>query len=96
MNTEQNETGTVMVDIPEDMTFSEIRTILTAIRDATGQEIDMGVTLPNTFSFYGITENQSDFIYATLVSVFGEGFVQDSLGYCYDNDFQEDEEEDGE
>lgn len=96
MEATQNDTGTVMVDIPEDMTFSEIRTILTAVRDATGQEIDMGVTLPNTFSFYGITETQSDFVYATLVSVFGEGFVQDSLGYCYDNDFQEDEEEDGE
>lgn len=96
MTDNNDDSGTVMIDFTDDMTFADIRKILTVVSDTLGALPDHSISLPGTMCFYDLSEGESDWIYDELCKAFGESYVQDTLSYCFDNNFEDEPEDEDE
>lgn len=87
--------GTVMICPPDDMPYSSVMKIVGAVTEVTRVEggYESSFTLNGDILFFHISEDEADQIKKVLDSIFGEKYVSDTLCWCHDTDFNDDDEE---
>ena len=82
--------GTVIIDPPEDMLYSDIKKIVGAVTQVTGHEggYTMSMTVGGSMMFFHMTEEQSDDLRSLLTEEMGEDILE-RIDYAYDDDFDD-------
>ena len=87
--------GTVLIHIPDDMPYNKVRQIVLVITEVTKVEggRESSFTCGNDIMFFKITEDESYEIRNRLVEMFGEDYVYDVLNFTFDDQFDDEQDE---
>lgn len=85
----KNTIGTVLIDLPDDMTIAQFKDLQDAITIATQTQGGHGQSWAgSTFMVFHMTEEESNLLADLITQYFGERALED-WNYHYDDDFEE-------